>query len=62
MIHRVDGEGWSRIGMAIAALGRAGRNMRRRRLSRGHNVVVAKHAIRIGWPMRVGRAGKRVGA
>lgn len=48
--------------MAIAALGRAGRNMRRRRLSGRDDVVVAQNAVSVGWPVRVGSAGKRVGA
>jgi len=54
MIHRVDGEARRRVGMAVTALNRAGRNVGRRRHERRTTAIgVAADAIGIGWLVNV---------
>ena len=55
--HRVGDEARGRIGVAVAALHDAGRNMRRGGQPGGDQTIVAIRAIRIGRLVDIGRAG-----
>jgi len=62
VVHGVDAETCRRVLVAVAALERPGRNMRRRLHAGGGRVVVAARAIGIGCRMRKRDASKAGGA
>ena len=59
MRHRIGVEACRRVGVAVAALDRTDRHMRRRRVSRRDGTVVAVRAIGIAGLVHVGRTRPR---